>query len=307
MKTEKHNHLKISFSSTNLTNIENNKKTSKLSINNSYIKLFRENNKNPEFKLPSIKCFHSSNNTTNQNSNNEIKLISLKKKIFNNSFLKRINLDESNIKKSFENRFKNFSFNIDKNSIKESLKMNDSSSMILKNLKKYKIKSDLHFHRKLMAINIVKINNSLIDNNKEKEDEYLKNLFEDPSKKPPKKTIFGPRNNIINILREEMERLKYDNLYKNVQEDLKKLIKDEIMDAQIKLKRKPENIIFNKKLEMPNYIKKMEKYKYISSINKIRELNQISNTPVIEEDGNIMKILAKDAYDALIHKKVQNI
>ena len=56
-----------------------------------------------------------------------------------------------------------------------------------------------------------------------------------------------------------MERLKYDNIYKGVEEDIKELIKDEIMDAQVRLKRKPENLVFNKKLQKPFYIQKMEK------------------------------------------------
>ena len=43
--------------------------------------------------------------------------------------------------------------------------------------------------------------------------------------------------------KKEMERLKYDNIYKGVDKDLKELIKDEIMDAQVKLKRKPEALV----------------------------------------------------------------
>lgn len=309
MKTEKHKHLKISFPSTEFNSFDNNKNTPKLSINNSFNSLFKESNKNPELKLPSIKSFFSSNNSTNQNSNNESKQIALKKKKINDSFFKRINRNNSKITKVFGNRFKNFSVDIDKNSNNNhSLKMSDStSSMFLKNFKKYKIKSEFNFHRNLMAINNEKINNSIMNSNKEKEDPYLKSIFEDPSKKPPKISIFGPRNNIINILREEMERLKYDNIYKDVKEDLKELIKDEIMDAQVRLKRQPENLMFNKKLDIPTYIKKMEKYKYISSINKIRELNQIGNIPVIEKDGNIMKRLANDAYDALIQNREKKV
>ena len=157
-----------------------------------------------------------------------------------------------------------------------------------------------------MSLNIEKLNSSNQNEQKETEDEYIKNIGEDPSKKPPKTGIFGPRNNIINIIRAEMERLKYDNIYKGVELEIKELIKDEIMDAQVKLKRKPENLVFNKKLERPLYLKKIDKYKYISSMNKIRELNQIANVSVVEEDGNIMKRLANDAYDALIHERGKN-
>ena len=309
MKTQKFRELKINFPSNNLSLIENKYKTPKLSINNSSSNLLKENYKINELKLPSIKCFFSSSNSTNQNSNYEIKQISLKKNNINNSFLKKINRQNLKLKNLFGNRFKNISIDKEKNDINKSLKQsNSTTSILIKNFKKYKIKKDLNFHRDLMAINNEKLNNYINEqNNKITEDIYLKSIAEDPSKKQPKTGIFGPRNNIINIIRAEMERLKYDNIYKGVEEDIKELIKDEIMDAQVRLKRKPENLVFNKKLQKPFYIQKMEKYKYISSMNKIRELNQVANISVIEHDGNIMKRLANDAYDALMNHRGENI
>ena len=309
MKTQKFRELKINFPSNNLSLIENKYKTPKLSINNSSSNLLKENYKINELKLPSIKCLFSSSNSTNQNSNYEIKQISLKKNNINNSFFKKINRQNLKLKKLFGNRFKNISIYKEKNDINKSLKQsNSTTSILIKNFKKYKIKKDLNFHRDLMAINNEKLNNYINEqNNKITEDIYLKSIAEDPSKKQPKTGIFGPRNNIINIIRAEMERLKYDNIYKGVEEDIKELIKDEIMDAQVKLKRKPENLVFNKKLQKPFYIQKMEKYKYISSMNKIRELNQVANISVIEHDGNIMKRLANDAYDALMNHRGENI
>ena len=251
----------------------------------------------------------SSSNSTNQNSNYEIKQISLKKNGVGDSFFEKINRQNLKLKNLFGNRFKNISIYKEKNDINKSLKQsNSTTSILIKNFKKYKIKKDLNFHRDLMAINNEKLNNYINEqNNKITEDIYLKSIAEDPSKKQPKTGIFGPRNNIINIIRAEMERLKYDNIYKGVEEDIKELIKDEIMDAQVRLKRKPENLVFNKKLQKPFYIQKMEKYKYISSMNKIRELNQVANISVIEHDGNIMKRLANDAYDALMNHRGENI
>ena len=309
MKTQKFRELKINFPSNNLSLIENKYKTPKLSINNSSSNLLKENYKINELKLPSIKCLFSSSNSTNQNSNYEIKQISLKKNSINNSFFEKINGQNLKLKKLFGNRFKNISIYKEKNDINKSLKQsNSTTSILIKNFKKYKIKKDLNFHRDLMAINNEKLNNYIYEqNNKITEDSYLKSIAEDPSKKQPKTGIFGPRNNIINIIRAEMERLKYDNIYKGVEEDIKELIKDEIMDAQVRLKRKPENLVFNKKLQKPFYIQKMEKYKYISSMNKIRELNQVANISVIEHDGNIMKRLANDAYDALMNHRGENI
>ena len=309
MKTQKFRELKINFPSNNLSLVENKYKTPKLSINNSSSNLLKENYKINELKLPSIKCLFSSSNSTNQNSNYEIKQISLKKNSINNSFFEKINGQNLKLKKLFGNRFKNISIYKEKNDINKSLKQsNSTTSILIKNFKKYKIKKDLNFHRDLMAINNEKLNNYINEqNNKITEDIYLKSIAEDPSKKQPKTGIFGPRNNIINIIRAEMERLKYDNIYKGVEEDIKELIKDEIMDAQVRLKRKPENLVFNKKLQKPFYIQKMEKYKYISSMNKIRELNQVANVSVIEHDGNIMKRLANDAYDALMNHRGENI
>ena len=309
MKTQKFRELKINFPSNNLSLVENKYKTPKLSINNSSSNLLKENYKINELKLPSIKCLFSSSNSTNQNSNYEIKQISLKKNNINNSFFKKINRQNLKFKKLFGNRFKNISIDKEKNDINKSLKQsNSTTSILIKNFKKYKIKKDLNFHRDLMVINNEKLNNYINEqNNKITEDSYLKSIAEDPSKKQPKTGIFGPRNNIINIIRAEMERLKYDNIYKGVEEDIKELIKDEIMDAQVRLKRKPENLVFNKKLQKPFYIQKMEKYKYISSMNKIRELNQVANISVIEHDGNIMKRLANDAYDALMNHRGENI
>ena len=309
MKTQKFRELKINFPSNNLSLVENKYKTPKLSINNSSSNLLKENYKINELKLPSIKCLFSSSNSTNQNSNYEIKQISLKKNSINNSFFEKINGQNLKLKKLFGNRFKNISIYKEKNDINKSLKQsNSTTSILIKNFKKYKIKKDLNFHRDLMAINNEKLNNYINEqNNKITEDIYLKSIAEDPSKKQPKTGIFGPRNNIINIIRAEMERLKYDNIYKGVEEDIKELIKDEIMDAQVRLKRKPENLVFNKKLQKPFYIQKMEKYKYISSMNKIRELNQVANISVIEHDGNIMKRLANDAYDALMNHRGENI
>jgi hypothetical protein len=310
MKTQKPKNLNISFPSSNSNIIEHKLiHTPKLSFNNSEHSLFKETNKINELKLPSINCIFSSSNSTNQNSNSnfESSSLKLKKQNFKNSLLKKLPHNEVKLKKIFGNRFKNFSKQNEKINENRSLKISESTSTILlKNFKKYKLKKDLNFHRNLMSLNIEKLNSSNQNEQKETEDEYIKNIGEDPSKKPPKTGIFGPRNNIINIIRAEMERLKYDNIYKGVELEIKELIKDEIMDAQVKLKRKPENLVFNKKLERPLYLKKIDKYKYISSMNKTRELNQIANVSVVEEDGNIMKRLANDAYDALIHERGKN-
>ena len=45
-----------------------------------------------------------------------------------------------------------------------------------------------------------------------------------------------------------MEILKYDNEYKEIDSEIKELIKDEIMDSQVKLKRRQEDL-FKKKIK----------------------------------------------------------
>ena len=94
-----------------------------------------------------------------------------------------------------------------------------------------------------------------------------------------------------------MERLKLDNEYRGVDEDLKELIKDEIMDAQVKLKMKPINLIRKKEERNPLFLKKLEKYGYLSKMNLIREINQVSITPLLVKDGNLMIRLINDAFD----------
>jgi hypothetical protein len=100
-----------------------------------------------------------------------------------------------------------------------------------------------------------------------------------------------------------MERLKYDNEYKKVDEDIKEMIKDEIMDAQVKLKRKPINLCAVKGGVRPLYLKKMDKYRYLSTMNEIRQLNQISNSSAIIKDGNVMIKLINDAFNLFRNQK----
>ena len=310
MKTnKKYNKLSISFSHNSIDNYEKKIKTPKLSINKSALNLLKNDYSSNELKLPSIKCCSNSDNSTMQIENQQSNKKTLNFNRFDNPIFENLQSKEPSLRKMFSNKFKSFSFDTDKSKINSSLNVNSlTPTIFLKNFKKFKLKKDLNFHNKLMSFNLEKINNSISQEKEEEEankrnDSYLKSIYEDQTKKPPKTGIFGPRNNIINIIRAEMERLKYDNIYKGVDKDLKELIKDEIMDAQVKLKREPEALVYNKKLQQPLYLKKIEKYKYISSMNKIRELNQISNVSIIEEDGNIMKILANDAYDSLIKNR----
>ena len=94
-----------------------------------------------------------------------------------------------------------------------------------------------------------------------------------------------------------MERLKYDNEYKGIDSEIKEMIKDEIMDAQVRLKRRPEDL-FKKKIQIKSLCsKKIDQYRYLTRMNSLREINQITTTPIIVKDGQVMLKLINDAFD----------
>ena len=126
--------------------------------------------------------------------------------------------------------------------------------------------------------------------------------FNDKNKKI-KTGIYGPNDNIVSVIRAKMERLKYDNEYRGVDPELKELIKDEILDAQVKLKRKPDELNKKKFTVRPLYLRKLDQYRYLSKMNKIREINQMSSTPVIVKDGQVMLKLIDDAFNNFNYNK----
>ena len=173
------------------------------------------------------------------------------------------------------------------------------SSILLQNkkdsLSKYNIPNVHIFHKKLMSKNRLNHEKNIrekylemINKDKINNDTYIKSVIDEKNEKELKTGIFGPKTNIVSFLRAKMERLKYDNEYKKVDEVIKEMIKDEIMDAQVKLKRKPINLCNIKGGVRPLYLKKMDKYKYLSTMNEIRQLNQVSNSSVVIKDGNVM-------------------
>lgn len=189
--------------------------------------------------------------------------------------------------------------------IKSKIKKSASSEMI----KPRSIPNIRVFHQHLMLQNQKSCNKSLIEGYKKYEIEKrdLKEINEilnslDENKKM-KTGIYGPSDNIVSVIRARMERLKYDNFYKGVEPVLKEIIKDEIMDAEVRLKRKPE-VLCKKKFNIrPLYLKRLDQYKYLSSMNTIREINQLQSTPVIVKDGPIMIKLINDAFSIYRVKK----
>ena len=305
----------------------------KIMLNDPFKNKIKQNYLN-NVKLPSIKCVSTKNSSKYDNINDfqdlsiiknstiHNKIINSKKKFFykgnmQDNFYK--NKSKSLIKNAnniYDYNYKNISQDSIKNNGNISLKKSSSaifSGNTNKLLSKYKIKNILNFHKDLMENNKISYDKSLRSNylqmKKEeniKNDNYIKSILEEKNKRKIKTGIFGPSNNIVSIIRAKMERLKYDNIYKGVEEDIKELIKDEIMDAQVKLKREPQNLIVNKNGIIPYYIKKMDQYSYLSKMNKIIELNQRSSIPVLEQDKNIMLRLFNDSFDILRNEKRKN-
>ena len=272
-----------------------------------------------QIKLPSIKS-KSTKSSIRYNMINDFKDFSLYKK--NNLKKNIISLEPKDKLNEIQTIEKIYEYNkklLEENKIENNCSnLKKSSSAIFaentnKLFSKYKISNILTFHKNLMQENQllfnkrIKENKSIInEENNKKDDDYLHSISPDNNRKSIKTGIFGPSNNIVSVIRAKMERLKYDNMYKGVNEEIKELIKDEIMDAQVKLRRKPENLINIKEGLKPLYIRKMDKYRYLSSMNKIRELNQISNISVLEKDQNIMLRLFNDAFDVLRNKRGEN-
>ena len=154
------------------------------------------------------------------------------------------------------------------------------------------------FHNNLMNKNISSFNKSQIDeymeqikNNKHKELDTLKHYRESCIT-----GIYGPSTNILSVIRANIERLKYDNDYSGVKNDIKEMIKDELMAAQVKLKIKPKPLNYDKLNKIkPLYLKKFDDIKYISAKNKINIINQTAKTPSMLDDGTVISTYMNDS------------
>ena len=187
------------------------------------------------------------------------------------------------------------------------LKKLDFSSLIkspsAKSIKPKKMPNIRDFHNKIMSNNKLSYEKILNEEYQKYEQQINKLDIEEmllemnDKNKKIKTGIYGPNDNIVSVIRAKMERLKYDNEYRGVDPELKELIKDEIMDAQVKLKRKPDELNKKKFQIRPLYLRKLDQYRYLSKMNNVREINQMSNTPVIVKDGQVMLKLINDAFD----------
>lgn len=305
------------YSKTNIKIIKFNKPTNIINTQKSF-----------KFKLPALnnnkilkRCqinnlLHKSNSFNNINSSNTANRLKknlniLKTPLKNNSCNFGRNIEYNN---KLQTPFFKSSFSstdcLDNNSTKNANGTNLTNIFgdILpkKFLTKLKNKSPINFHRTLMnsfEIKQNKIINSFYNKIKIEENEkYIKGILE--NKKEIKTGIYGPNNNIINVIRARMERIKYDRQYKVKDQEIKDIIEDEILDAQVKLKRKAIKINLNDYTkESPLYMQKIANYRYLKKCNNILFFNRQSKIPLIIEDGESVIKLVQDAVDVVKSKK----
>ena len=219
-------------------------------------------------------------------------------------------LQRNNSVKSFTKRIKskiklNNNVNINKSSFSPiSSSMHKNINYIFK-FPKEKITSPIHFHRRLMSKNIDSYNLSKLNDYLKYSDEENKKIQEKLNEKI-KTGIYGPSNNLLSIILARMERLKINHEFKEMvsDPDIQKILQDEFMLAQVRLKRKPKKIVIGKNNEIKSLcMQKLEKYNYLSSQNKIMYVNPIGNLPKMIEDNEIMYKYYDDAYNIFKEKK----
>lgn len=168
---------------------------------------------------------------------------------------------------------------------------------------KEKLNSPFIFHKEIMKKNIATYNkaklNDYIKLIKEKENEIKRK-----SEYKVTTGIFGPSDNLFSIIRARLERQRIEYSYPEAQKEIKEIIKDEIMNAQVKLGRKPKKLYpYKNNNIVPSIIQKMQKYKYLSCKNKLLELNQFGKLPEIINDGEIIHLISGNEFDAFKSNK----
>ena len=266
--------------------------------------------------------YKSSKNLINKQENSAMKLPKITQKDEFNSLINNIETTNSSYKIQnyrsnhifipiSETSKKTISFQSEKNNKIFPLKIKRNKLFPL-NFKRFsseetiipkKIQSISTFHKRLMEQNYLSCKRKLkedyikIKRNEGNKEEIKEMVFGKRSSNKLNTGIFGPSNNIVSIIRRGIERLRLENEYKGVDEDIKELIKDEIIDAQVKLKRKPASLTIKKREITPLYIKKMDKYRYLTKMNLMQEINQNSTTPIIVDDGHMMIKLINKAFE----------
>lgn len=251
-------------------------------INNNNTNIQSSNNSNSNILLPLLN--HSlSFSTRNKNSKHTKILFPLSRNSINNHINTPIN--------NFNNNNDNLIY----------------SPKILQTHSPKKIPDINFFHHKLMSENISACSQKIEDyylNQKKQNEKYINSLlledkldFKDKTKKTG---IYGPSNNIVSVIRARMMRLKFDNEYKGVEKEIKQILIDEFMDAQVRLKRKPEKLEVDKNLKKrPLYLKKLDSQRYLAQKCQVLQINQMANVPVVIKDGSAMIKIIDDAFEVM--------
>lgn len=261
---------------------------------------------NSSFKLPilkNIKHFMKSSELTSLNNNNETTISSnqLKSNISNKIYIPVLKNESKKVGVQTEqtnNKILPLKIKI-KSLHNFNLKKSSSANILIpKN-----IPSVAEFHKKIMEENQLSCSKRLKEEiknykNKVRDKEKVNEMvFGKRTDKKLNTGIYGPSNNIVSVIMARIMRLKLDNDYRGVDEDLKELIKDEIIEAQVKLKMKPFSLNKKKDNTNPLFQTKLDKYRYLTKMNLIREINQNAATPLIVKDGNMMIKLINEAFD----------
>ena len=266
-----------------------------LSRNEEFLKKFKKKHKN---KINSFSSINYSDNLINNSniskSNNSLNSVNLKKSLINSkSAIKLFN------KRNIISRPNNIKFeNINKISKSHSQKL---LSLNFRNMKK--IPNLFQFHQNLMSKNYDSYYKRLTEdlnqiNNMKLESIELnsfynnenKKYFEDNEKKEEKKL---PYLNLINYLKGRSNKFQFEKEYnkKNIDEDIKNIIKEELFKANKKIPKSKINI------KKPLFLQKIEKDKCIQIQNPLLEINQIGNLPEMVDDGDLMFKLFKSGFE----------
>ena len=259
-----------------------------LSRNEEFLKKYKKKYKNKVNSFGSI--IYSDNHFNNSNLSKS-----------NNSFNKKpIMIRPNNIK--FENI--NNKYKISKSHSQKLLSLNFRNMIKVPNL--------FQFHQDLMSKNYDSYYKRLTEdlnqiNNMKLESIELnsfynnenKKYFEDNEKKEEKKL---PYLNLINYLKGRSNKFQFEKEYnkKNIDEDIKNIIKEELFKANKKIPKSKLNIINKKK---PLFLQKIEKDKCIQIQNPLLEINQIGNLPEMVDDGDLMFKLFKSGFEKCNNRK----
>lgn len=279
-----------------------------LSRNEEFLKKLKKKHKNKinSFSTNNYSEHMQINNSNNlSKSNNSLNSVNLKKTLINSkSAIKLLNKNPINIrpnKINFENI--NNKSKIYKSHSQKLLSLNFRNIIKIPNL--------FQFHQNLMSKNYNSYYKRLSDdlnqiNNTKPDSIELNSFYNNENKKniddKNKEEKKLPYLNLINYLKGRSNKFQFEKEYnkKNIDEDIKNIIKEELYKANKKIPRTKLNIIKKKK---PFFLQSLEKDKCIQIQNPLLEINQLGNLPEMVDDGDLMFKLFKSGFEKCNEKK----